>query len=110
VVVVYVQRLSLGRRLELQVLCFSPRLFLNATAYHLVILQPQCSCVPHENIVEVSFAGPGRLFSTVPKRAQDFLQDLFSPVAQVMLLYSKDFAYAESMHIFGLHDVLDEQG
>ena len=106
-----VQRLTEHHRHKLEILGFPLGFLLNSTTYHFVSEQHQNICVPNEDVVDISFADPDRLCSTVHiKLIQDEFHNLLSSLIFVIVFYVENLADAKSMHGLPLADGADEIG
>ena len=106
-----VQRLTTRHRHKLEILGFPLGLLLNSTTYHLITEQRQSICVPNEDVVDISFADPDRLCSTVPiKLIQDEFHNILASLIFVMVGYVENLADAKSMHGLPLADGAHEPG
>ena len=90
--------------LELEVLSFSFSLLLNPAAYHLVVATLQSICVPNEDVVDVSFAGPKVPRVAFIKFRQYGRHNLLSLLMFIIVAYVEDLADAEGVHSFLLAD------
>ena len=90
--------------MELEVLSFSFSLLLNPAAYHLVVATLQSICVPNEDVVDVSFAGPKVPRVAFIKFRQYGRHNLLFLLISTIVDYVEDLADAESVHSFLLAD------
>ena len=114
VVVDHVQYLAILSRHKLEVLSLPIGLQQNTTAHDFVFAVGQDTCIPEEYVVNISYALPGRPFSTVPIRgvelSQDVHHDFFSPLPGVWATVAdvKDLADAERMHRLVVADLCNQ--